>query len=431
MSKFPRRFKILGYRAKGVSYTTLMIFFIAALFRICPRSSQGFSVSCSDAVVQGATQGKFIDGAFSSEGDTQLGGDAPAIYLAFVTNNVPNFGNISWMTELALVSFLRAFPTGSKSVHLAVYLECYTRNQEEKRPRRYTSSVVEPMHASYAYEVLKAIGALEKFFSSVEYFCTPSLGQAVCHSYDMMSVPLAQYNAFFLLEHDWVILPSQVTLNVFSVVEALTSEVEYILMQRGDRSKKGPIKRFPGLESTDVYANNPFFANEKFLRRIVDAGLCNHTLEPRWERLVEKHCKRTNCSLSVMVTGVRGSGLYHMDGRYMSTAQLHGTGPIFNELGEATAQFLRGDSSSSELVDMIDAECRKLKGDCGPYFHRYKFAELLSSVVDEHRGTGKSLDEIILNFTGIEPKHLLSGKFIGKEKFEQTLSTTAQRATNR
>ena len=342
-----------------------------------------------------------------------------------MTNNVPNFKNISWMTELALVSFLHAFCTGSTRVHLAVYLECYTKNQEQ-RPRSLESSVIDPLHAPYAREVQTVIRRLESLFSSVEYHCTPSLGQAVCHSHDVISGSRAQYDAFFLLEHYWVILPSQATLGVSSVVEALASEVEYILMQRGDRAKTGPIKRFPGLQSTNLYSNKPFFANAKFLRRIIDSGLCNHPLEPHWERLVERPCKKTHCNLSVMLTNVKGSGLYHMDGRYMSTAQMHGTGPIFHELREATTQFLRGDSSASDLIDVIDAECRKLKGGCGPYFQRYKFAELLSSVVDEHRGTGKSLEDVILNFTGVEPKQLLSGKFIGKEGLERTLQNTSR-----
>jgi len=346
----------------------------------------------------------------------------PDVYVALVTNKVPEFSGISWILELALISFLRSFRMSSKQVHLAVYMQCTTTALSDAQP--YNTNRTEPGFAKYIETVRETVEKLQSKVASLEFYCTSSLGQAVCHSRKGMMQASMTNGIFFLLEHDWIILPSQIGVSIEYIKRSLSNKaVEYILLQRGDRAEKSTVAGYGKLRITDLYSNNPYFASFSFLTRLVEeSDLCQRVSDVRWERLVEKYCKMHECSLSVLGVNTKGSALYHIDGRFLSTAKRHSVGILFNDLHEAVKRYITSTIDAATFINYVDMKCRKLPSDCDPYFHRRYFPTLIRPLVMERAGHGQSLEEVIAEFTGEDPNQFLSGKFKGRKELEDILN---------
>lgn len=345
----------------------------------------------------------------------------PDIYVALVSNKVPRFSEISWMLELSLISFLHSFRVSAEQVHLSVYMECSTRTLQEAQP--YDDTFVEPEYISYVTSVVDVVNRVRASIGTVAFYCTSSLGQAVCHSKTAMFESGMMDGLFFLLEHDWIVLPSQIGASVKYIKQAMMKKVvQYVLLQRGDRAVMSAIAGYSELRVTDLYSNNPYFASFAFLERLTDeSNLCKRTTEASWERSVEKYCKSHCSGLAVLRVKTKGSALYHVDGRYLSTAKLYSIGALFDSLQQAVQEFSRREMDALTLIKLIDIKCRKLPSDCDPYFHRRKFPELIRPLVVQRAGQGLSLEQVIAEFSGEDPRQFLSGKFKGRKELEEAL----------
>ena len=345
----------------------------------------------------------------------------PKVYVALVSNKVPQFGNVSWMITLAVRSFLISFPISSDNVRLAVYVECA--EQTSDATRSLDRSAVSTSRTDYVLALKESLQQFTSEFRSIDYYCTSSLGQAVCHARMVMPTLGIKDGMFFLLEHDWVLMPSQMTASLTEIHSAMRSgSVEYVLLQRGDRKAYSRTQNNPNLRETDMYSNNPFFSSLGFLARVTDnTHLCSQAHDPKWERLVEAHCKLQRCKTAVLQTKKKGAAIYHVDGRYLSTASKYGLGPLFNALNEKTKNFQLGQLSATELITAIDLECRTLNHECDPYFHRRAFSTLLRPLVEEMAGTGTTLEQVIERLTGEAAGQFLQGKFVKRDEFDHLL----------
>ena len=312
-------------------------------------------------------------------------------------------------------------------IHLAVYVECSEPPAEGVF--NANSDTIAPSHHEYFKAMRSSVAYFSAKVSSTNYYCTGTLGQAMCHSKMIMTTAGYEYDIFFLLEHDWVLPPSQMTASFREIQQSLKSgNIVYILLQRGDRNAYSRHDGLAQLRTTDVYSNNPFFSTVSFLSRITDhSDLCSRTHDPKWERLVEAYCREKRCSLAVLTTTrkERRLAIYHVDGRYLSTAFAHRLGPLFNNLNNKTMKFVHGSSSPEEFIEALDTECSALQQDCDPYFYRRAFAALLSPLAEKMASKGVTLSELITILTGEDPGQFLKGKFMRKEELTKILSNTS------
>lgn len=295
--------------------------------------------------------------------------------LVFVSDRVPDIEKFSWMPLLSIQSFVSTFSLPRRDVQVSArfYISC--ERAEAKRsvykPTLLMDSKVSIEHTEYTEIFVNLRARFAAAFNEIDIFCSSQLADALCH----MKETMRPDSLFFLLEHDWVILPSQFEGSLPSIGRTLRSHgaaFEYALLQRGDRLTK-KWRAGSALEKGRLYSNNPFLATGSFLEKLTNQGFCTYNVSS-WEKNVESYCKRRKqCKLAV-VRPKRRTSLYHMDGRFLSFAANHSLGPLFDG-----SLLPKGSSSSIQLspervISAIASMCASLPDPCSPYFLRHEFA---------------------------------------------------------
>ena len=211
--------------------------------------------------------------------DTRL-----SLTLGIVSSKTAGFEKVSWMLNLAIESFAASFdlPDDRISLHLALYLSCA--DVPSHPPTPVLKRDIQSAYGEYVTTVFRAVGRSSKLFDSVEYFCSGMLSSAVCHLQTKVSSGNTDF--IFFLEHDWVILPSRIKSDAYSLVSFLESNeanISYVLLQRGDRPHKSVVlHEVNGMQvlKSSQYSNNPFLAGEKFFSALTQSSsLCTSSLK--------------------------------------------------------------------------------------------------------------------------------------------------------
>ena len=356
---------------------------------------------------------------------------SPALYMALISNPVPDVQDVGWMVSLTLASFFSAFNTKRERIHLAVYAECSRKGKERVVP--LDSTLLSGQHNYYMSVLQNSTKLYSHRFVQVNYYCSDSLGAAFCHASEKV-LSTSKLDSLFLLEHDWMLLPSQITLTLAQIRHLLKFKLAYALLQRGDRARLERLELLSNIRRTDVYSNNPFFASTTFLRLVsLSSDACLNTQDARWERRVEKFCKDRDCGMYMLPTRDSGAALYHMDGRFASLARRHSVGPLFTEpLRDVMLSFLDNHERPEHIVHALDSYCKfvkpsRPKPECLPYFHRHQFSMMLKEHARRVRGQITSFKELVQNFTHDEPEVYLSGKVIDEDLISSMLQTRSTR----
>jgi len=304
------------------------------------------------------------------------------LHLIVVSDSVSNFENNSWMLELTIVSFLKAFslPDHRVWVEASVYLSC---GQEyETKPTKLGDAFVEDALEGYVLEVRRVVEKYRENFRATNFMCSGVLSSSMCDA----NLKQAHHDVVFFLEHDWIILPSQVQVSAFDLgMKVITNRnIEYVLLQRGDRENKAiKLSELPDIYRSKLYSNNPFFASQRFLTKMMrDSKLCDdNTNGITWERNAEKFCKETGCKLALLLPPRNRSGIsvYHMDGRLLTFAKDFSEGPLFGNRGLLVPLISAKHIHPSSVVDSIDAYCHDQPEYCEPYYLRNAFVRVLKA----------------------------------------------------
>jgi hypothetical protein len=299
-------------------------------------------------------------------------------------------------------------PDDRVEIHLGLYTRCSSGPS--------LSSVTEIQHSdldeSYKPQVdlLGSVGeGVRELFDSVDLYCIDVLSSAVCHAQKKLQW-LEHYNQnkksfFFLLEHDWLLFPSKIDLSIpqFSAIVE-EHDIQYILMDRGDREPGRRLLRKPPLYEVIEYANNPFLSTKAFLDHLTGdgGGLCGFNYDaPDWERIANGLLHSAPFKTALLHPAAPKSAvMYHWDGRFATWAVKNGQGVL--------AKFLKGNATENianlpgKLIRFVDIMCRSGADVCSPYAARYSFVDDLEKY-KLRQGIGKcNFDELIADSMKID-----------------------------
>ena len=313
----------------------------------------------------------------------------------FVSNRVPDIEMFSWMPLLSMQSFVSAFslPRRGLEVSARLYISCESDKDVASKPTLLSKSNVPSEYVEYT----RIFGGLmERFaavFNKVDIFCSSKLADALCHTAEANRPG----SLVFLLEHDWLILPSEFQGSLLSIGRQLLrhrAEYEYVLLQRGDRQIR--TTGSPTTGKGKLYSNNPFLANGAFLAKLKNQGLCTYNTSS-WEKNVESYCKKgTRCKLAVLRPKQKSS-LYHMDGRFLSFAANHSVGPLFDGSLFPEGSFSIIQQSPDHVISAIASMCASLPIQCDPYFLRHEFAVKIRDFANSHGLTRSAPSEFLVS----------------------------------
>lgn len=297
------------------------------------------------------------------------------IYITFVSSHIPEAEKYAWMAELSLTSFLMSFQQPIQGVQLVlnVYMQC--KEAKLRDVERLQETKVSDSLMGYVNATVQCISKFNGAFAKIEYFCSSLLGQAVCHTGRIIrNTAQNKRDYFFLLEHDWILLPSKLQQNLRSMFDMLDSSVSYITLQRGGRTQ---YEMLPGKLNLRRYGytNNPYLSSISFLKRITSTkdDLCSKASTMDWEYITSRYCTERNCKTSLMGTPGSRPSIYHVDGRFLSYAANTSIGPLFETLQTSMMKYIAQETSAQTIIREIDQTCTKYSYLCSPLYIRKKF----------------------------------------------------------
>ena len=343
-----------------------------------------------------------------------------SLVLIFVSDRTPDIESFPWLPLLSLQSFVTLFklPLHDHDVHARMYITCRKRSRlsEKAGVAPLNQSNIDGEYLGYAEIFTELQEIYRDTFAKIEIFCHEELSDAFCHTARI----LRPGSLVFLLEHDWILLPTQVDIPLYRLGEMmLHSRVpyDYALLQRGDRTSKR-WRVGSALLKNRLYSNNPFLATDKFFTVALQHGICQASGE-NWERHLESRCKKPDagCRLA-LIRPKRKTSLYHMDGRFFSFAKEHKLGPIFD--GNWISQDLLENVwlYRHDIISRISEMCAPLPFNCDPYYLRHAFAlTIRAHAVQEKWPTNMTSSEMVEKY--VQNKRLasiyLSGQFPHRE----------------
>ena len=349
------------------------------------------------------------------------------ISIVLVSSPIPGFEeNLSWMIRLTLQSALQSFrlPDDDVTLDLLVFFPCHSNFHHPAQP--YSVKLVQDGFEPYTRSVFLGIDTITEAFSSISFYCAGLFSTAICH---IAGQSRLSHSAYFVIEHDWVIFPTQVNLSGRAIAEFVSHndhDISYVLLQRGDRSvtMNKPLFREHSvlLFRAKQYSNNPFISTGKFLADLtLNSGLCTDLTSGHWERRAEKYAIESGLSkrISLLVPSnkTNRANLYHIDGKLLFFAQKFNTGALF-EAGTLAQMTL----DQADVVHNLERFCQKLPDHCSPYYLRevmldrvLNYAKSLPCV--DNSTTLPHFASAFLKAHGIDSVDL-EGTFPGRDKVE-------------
>lgn len=339
------------------------------------------------------------------------------LYIAFVSSHVPGKkAFINTLHEISLQSLIDALnlPSVEVEVRLGYYLECssHTTDFDVYEP---------PVDDEFLYEMSLITQSMAKFrsvFSSWSAYCSPALSHSICHARKQLDMftDVSEAPFFFLMEHDWILFPSQVRLSV-PMFASLRREigVEYILLDRGDR-KHGKLRasHLPLYEATE-YANNPFMSTQFFIELFTDGDteVCGRLIDKTdWElvagKILFQHNKKNSSQMTLLGPRSGKTTMFHWDGRFASLQDARAIGPLHQVLRGAT----QGDDALRNLVRQLETVCQDFNFECRPYFLRVELMSALSQYIAEHAIRDCVLQDVLslaFNISTVHAQALTTG----------------------
>lgn len=316
-----------------------------------------------------------VQGAWNDGPRDRFNPSATTLYVSFVSSHIPEAEKYSWMAELSLTSFLMSFQQPIQGVQLVlnVYMQC--KETKIRDVAQLEETKVSDSLMGYVDATVRSISRFKGAFAKIEYFCSSLLGQAVCHTGKVIrNTAQNKRDYFFLLEHDWILLPSKLQQNLRSMFDLLDSSVSYITLQRGGRTQ---YEMLPGKLNLRRYGytNNPYLSSISFLKRITStkADLCSKASIRDWEYITSRYCTEHNCKTSLMGTPGSHPSIYHVDGRFLSYAANTSTGPLFQNLRTSMTRYMAQETAAQTIIREIDQTCTKYGYLCSPLYVRKKF----------------------------------------------------------
>lgn len=337
-----------------------------------------------------------------------------ALYIAFVSSHVPGKKSfIQTLHEISLQSLVDALQLLSNDVEvrLGYYLECSSHTTDFD----VRELAVDDEHTMSL--ITQSMAKFRSVFSSWSAYCSPALSHSICHARKQLDMftDVSEAPFFFLMEHDWILFPSQVQLSV-PMFASLRREigVEYVLLDRGDR-KRGKLRaRHPPLYEATEYANNPFMATQEFIELFTDEDteICRSLIDRTdWELAAGKILfQRNKNSLQMTLLGPRSgkTTMFHWDGRFASLQDARTIGPLHQVLRGAT----QGDDALRNLVRQLEIVCQDFNFECRPYFLRVELMSALSQYIAEHEIRDCVLQDVIslaFNISTVHAQALTTG----------------------
>lgn len=356
------------------------------------------------------------------------------VYVALISSQVPG-GAVSAqiLTRLALKSFLGSIgqkaPKDSQShsphkgivYDLGVYMPCSS--VVKQRVSSFRESDVETSLHEYTRGVVSVVDTFKQGFENIKFYCAGLLPVAFCH----FKHAKLDYDYYFLLEHDWLMLPTRLNATVHDILKAMEiSGVDYALLQRGTRPFTELLTLNPVILSvTPYYSNNPFLATATFMKRIgSESSLCRNPklMKDRlWERAVESFATKNHMNIAIVGASLDPQ-IYHMDGQFFKFARQERIGPIFG-LSEA-GEWLNGSVSDDVMLSAIETTCLVNPGCCAPYYFRDIFATKLVSFARSKGLRGIHIFELTQMYMGhADVSAYFTGHFPGRPLVETELKS--------
>ncbi len=311
------------------------------------------------------------------------------LFVIFVSTKLPHHTSISWLIDLSLYSLLQVFRTHPRlELHLKIYAQCEPNSTIE--PELLSASAqVHSTFSEYIDSIRYTETEVKKYFTSTEVYCGGILSEALCHSIRTIPPKLSGVNRYyFLLEHDWILLPNQIRMKRGPLSDVFPSGYEYVLFQRGDRARGNLLSQSPRIYKATEYASNPYLASEKFMENILFSPACSskRTRSPTWELDLGSQIQSSTIPIALLDPKRGNTVLYHWDGRYAAWAQQKHAGVIFDDLRALSTSFrLQRPAAHSKLsgkiLKAITSRCRTFKRSCRPYAMREEFMETLMKFI--------------------------------------------------
>lgn len=331
-----------------------------------------------------------------------------SLQLVLISSRFSDFSSHSWTLALALRSFLRSFELPDERIHLSlsVYLQCSLNS----RYPLFDETSAEWVHedfTDYVSEVKMISQRFSRSFSTVAFHCAGTVASAFCHLSQSAIIENKQY--FFVLEHDWILLPSQIKPNAYKLMKAMgKGGHEYALLQRGDRESKHYLSRSLGLRRSRLYSNNPFMARSSFFHKLAsNEMICRRSKTSNFEHGIETFCKK-KCNI-VLLESVKRAGLsiYHVDGKLLSFARSVRAGLLLDPAFSIRTTLETSTGINISFADLdavtgaVDTICRDSSQICDPYYMRNVLTDKLETFV-RHRGcvTSPSFVDVAASYFG-------------------------------
>jgi len=325
-----------------------------------------------------------------------------SLYIAYVTSHISGGAKVQGLYEVGLQSLLDVLqlPSPDVDVRLGYYLQCSSkRNRTAQTPDVFDLSIDDSQ-----LDLNTLSGIMKRFahiFNTSNAYCSSKLSHAVCHAQQQLeSFTTSTHEPFFfLMEHDWILLPSQVQLTPEHFMKLSSAHnIQYILFDRGDRRYGGRRTHFlhsPRLYDATEYANNPFICTKNFLAHLgKELEMCSEHIESeRWELEVSERIFRDGRSseMSILAPRYGKTTMYHWDGRFFFLMQNLASGPV-TVLNTALKSKCFDPRS---VVKQIDIFCRGYSEECRPYFLRYIFIRILNNYKNKHQILDCNTDQLI------------------------------------
>ncbi len=355
------------------------------------------------------------------------------ISLVLISSPVANFEeNLAWMIRLTIQSALRSFrlPDEKVTLDLLVFFPCKSNFHHPAQP--YSVQLVQNGYEAYTRSVFRGIDTVAREFATISFHCAGLFSTAICH---LAEKPQMLRTTYFVIEHDWVVLPSQVNLIGGEVADFISHNdfnISYVLLQRGDRSITNNKPLFFHEHSARLYrgrqySNNPFMSTGKFLKDLTSAsGLCTDLTSGHWERRAEKYALDSGLSeqiaLLVPSNTSNRANLYHIDGKLLAFAQKLSVGALFEAGNPPHVSF-----DQTHVIDNLDSYCQHLPNICSPYYLRsallarvLTYAKSLPCVENKEDATIPHFASAFLNAHGINTVDL-EGTFPGSAEASSEL----------
>lgn len=299
------------------------------------------------------------------------------LLVVLISNRVPGIEEDCTILHLSLSSFVITFleqPVAT-NVDLAVYMQCSNATSGTVKP--LTPAVVENEFIGYVALVQQTVSTFVESFREKAFFCSSTLADAFCHARNTIQ----DDDILFLLEHDWMLLPSKIPVGLDHLVNLTRGGKSYIMLNRGDRPGK-VVTNDPVTLRSGMYSNNPFFAHASFVHSLLSKkyGLCVHRAVFRnWERTAKNVCAKNKLPTYTLGSSVKDLAIYHLDGRYFSFSRRNADGPLFGTLQKEMLLYYNKISATKFLLERMDALCSNNKSACGPYVLRYDSAKTVKN----------------------------------------------------